>query len=142
MRYVLSLLVVSLVACASSMTPAPGISSSVTPMLSETDWLLLEARGHPAAESERPAVVRFSLAESRMTGYGGCNTLSAGWHRDGEMLSISPVVSTRRACQSEALGRQEQDLVRALETTARFDIDRGVLTLRNADGIVARFRRR
>ena len=48
-------------------------------------------------------------------------------------MSFGPLITTRRACMSEAANAQEQAFLAALEATTTFEMQ-GPATLRDADG--------
>lgn len=134
------LLTATLAGCASSITPAPDIAGTLAADLTDTDWLMLEVRGRKAVPSDKPIQLHFATEGNRLVAFGGCNTLSGKWSHTGMQLQISNVASTRMTCPTSALTRQEQDMVRALESTQRFERSQNVLTLQSADGVVMRLR--
>jgi heat shock protein HslJ len=78
--------------------------------------------------------------EGKLSGTAGCNHYRGSYTRDGNALTIGPLVTTRRACEP-AIMEQEQRYLAALQrvTTLRLDVDN--LNLRDADGsLQARFR--
>jgi heat shock protein HslJ len=69
-------------------------------------------------------------------GNTGCNQYTARYTMENFSLKVEPVLSTRRACPSEALAGQEAALLRALEKVESFRIVGKRLTLYNAEGKV------
>jgi heat shock protein HslJ len=104
-------------------------------------WKLTELGDTPIAEVTEPREPHLRLAteESRATGSTGCNSFSGPYQLDGDRLRLGPLAMTRMACLDEALNRQEQDYVRALEATDRFAISNGQLVLYEDRRAVARF---
>ncbi|NLD67238.1 MAG: META domain-containing protein, partial [Limnobacter sp.] len=77
-------------------------------------------------------------ADGRVSGSAGCNEFTAGYRQQGDKLSISAPVSTRRACaQPEGVMAQEASFLGALAMVDRARIEGGQLELRSAGGELA-----
>ncbi len=77
-------------------------------------------------------------ADGRVSGSAGCNEFTAGYRQQGDELSISAPVSTRRACaQPEGVMAQEASFLGALAMVDRARIEGGQLELRSAGGELA-----
>jgi heat shock protein HslJ len=69
-----------------------------------------------------------------VSGNTGCNAYRALYTVTGQAIAIGTPISTRRACQSEAAGTQEQAFLAALSASSRYELSNGRLTMRNAEG--------
>jgi uncharacterized lipoprotein YbaY len=83
-------------------------------------WRLVEVNG-VAIRTTKP-YIEFDRETRRFSGDGGCNRISGGFEIDGSNLTFSGVVSTRRACLDREVQQVENDFLRALEQTTRFQI--------------------
>lgn len=72
--------------------------------------------------------------DARVSGDTWCNMYAGPYTVSGPNMSFGPLITTRRACMSEAANAQEQAFLAALEATARFEMQGDRLTLRDADG--------
>lgn len=79
------------------------------------------------------ATARFE--DGRVAGTTGCNNYSAAYSTNGEQLSVSRAVSTRRMC-AEPVGimEQEQQFLRALEQARSYKIMGNRLEMRDDKG--------
>ena len=107
--------------------------------LSASDWKLVELNGTPAVPVDiagRPWL-RFVADSNRVVGFGGCNSMSGLFTRDGGELRFGALASTRRACADQALNQQEQAFGAALADIDRFEIVNGRLKLLRGSRTVA-----
>src|SRR5262249_51254087 len=75
------------------------------------------------------------FAPAGLAGTAGCNPYLAGYTADGAALTITPPVSTRRACaEPPGVMEQEAAYLAALPTTARYRTGGDRLTLEQDDG--------
>jgi heat shock protein HslJ len=72
--------------------------------------------------------------DGRVSGDTGCNMYSGAYTVSGPTMSIGPLISTRRACLSEAANAQEQAFLAALGATMTFEMQGATLTLRDDSG--------
>ena len=63
------------------------------------------------------------FAENRISGAGGCNRFMGGYKTEGEQLSVEPLASTFKACES-GLMTQEARYLKALQAAQRYEVDR------------------
>ena len=69
--------------------------------LAYTSWQFVEIDGQPTPltgdllRDDRYAV---DFGPDVMVGYGGCNRFSSNYSLDGDVMTVGPVASTRRAC--------------------------------------------
>lgn len=127
-----------LVACARQ----PGATAGATAPLRGTRWRLVELEGAapaPGASVEREPYLLLETDTTSASGSTGCNRFSGRFTLTGDRLRLGPLAMTRMACLDEALNRQEQALVRALEATDRSTVEGTTLRLLAGDRVVARF---
>jgi heat shock protein HslJ len=73
--------------------------------------------------------------DGTVSGSAGCNTYSAGYTLEGDVLTVKPAASTRKLCESPAgVMEQEPAFLHALERSVSVEADGGGVTLRDADG--------
>ena len=107
--------------------------------LTDRDWRLVELRGSTAVSSDRHPYIRFNSSESRMEGYGGCNTFSGTYLVSDNSLRIpGPVIMTKRACVQGELNAQEREFVGIFPSLDRYTIEGRVLTLLSGNAPLAR----
>ena len=83
MRMILSATVCALAACA---------ATSMTPPIAGTKWFVPmegEAGDRPRLEF---------MADGRVAGYSGCNSVSGTWRLEGDVVRLGPLIMTKRAC--------------------------------------------
>ncbi len=127
----------ALAACAG----AQATGTATLDPLAGTSWVLTELNGQapvPAPDGPAPTL-QFRADEAG--GSSGCNSYGGPYTQSGGALRFGPLVSTRRACTSEAANAQEAAYFRALESTTRATTSGGALVLYAGDRPVARFRR-
>ena len=73
-------------------------------------------------------------SDSRVSGDTGCNMFNGPYTVAGSTLTFGPLVTTRRACASDAANAQEQAFLAALEATTSYELVGDRLTLRNDAG--------
>ena len=110
-------------------------SSSASTDSSELDgsWVLESLGGVSDLTPADPSVTStLTLEDGRASGSGGVNTFRGTYESpaDGE-LSFSPLASTRMAGPEAAMA-QEAAFLKALDETARFELDGDRLVLGNA----------
>jgi len=67
-------------------------------------------------------------------GETGCNTFRGSYTVTDTTIEFSPLITTRRACTSEAANAQEQAFLAALAASTRYELAGDRLTLRNDPG--------
>ncbi len=83
------------------------------------------------------------IEDGQMTGNASCNDYFGTYEADGEIISMGPFGTTRKACgEPEGIMEQESQYLAALETAATYKIDGPTMNMRTADGAtVANFAR-
>jgi heat shock protein HslJ len=98
-----------------------------------TPWRLVQLEGQTVyVAGSDPKVeprVQFSASDSRVTGSGGCNSLSGSYRRSSTALRIGPIASTRMACADPGRSDVEARFVAALQATNSFNLKGAQLTL-------------
>ncbi len=124
---------------------AHGRSSSASGEIGSDEWRLVEVAGRPAAPdddmSRRPSL-RFAPDSGRVSGNAGCNQFAGPFTRNGSSITFGALMSTRMACVDNAMNRQEQDYLAALQATDHFEISGNTLTLFRSSQRLARLVRR
>jgi heat shock protein HslJ len=107
-------------------------SVSLDEPLEGTPWRLVQLGGQSVAAGANPQTeprVQFDAGGQRMSGSGGCNAISGNYRRNGSVLRIGPIVSTRRACADSGLDTLERRFVAVLEAATAYDVKGAQLTL-------------
>jgi heat shock protein HslJ len=86
-----------------------------------------------AVEAPTPAVpdhaATLSFDGESFFGSTGCNRMRGGYQAAGDLLTIGPAISTRRACLNEAAANQERAILAALNGQLDYSIRDGELHL-------------
>lgn len=104
----------------------------VSPQLTGWQWKLVELRGQPVSGLERNPFIQLDAGTSRVSGFGGCNSLSGSYTLDEATLRIrfEQMVSTLRACVTGM--EAEQALHEVLQTTDNYSFAGDQLSLNRA----------
>jgi heat shock protein HslJ len=76
---------------------------------------------------------RFSPA-GLVSGETGCNVYGASYRVEGATVAVGPIITTLRACLSEAAAAQERAYLAALSASSRYTIAADQLTLSDTSG--------
>ena len=128
MRAFAMLPLLMLAACATTASPPPALEG--------TRWRLTSADGGPLALPEAQQVTA-EFSADRIAGYGGCNQYSGSYTREGDTLTIAPVVATKRGCMGPG-NEIEQAWFALLAEPVQVARDGDALVLRGG-GAVLRF---
>ena len=92
-----------------------------------TEWQLLQRGGRSVKADPGPYTLTLDAEGNRLSGVGACNRLM-GSYSTGERraLKIGPLASTKMACPNLD---QEQQFLRAIESTTHYDMDGPMLLL-------------
>lgn len=82
--------------------------------LAGSEWVLKNLEGTGAIASPQKPTLRFTSTD-RIEGQGGCNSYSAQSKLDGNNLTVSNLIATKRACVDARVQQQENRYFRALE---------------------------
>lgn len=93
--------------------------------LEGTEWQLVQLDGRSVKAAPETFVLK--LENGSVSGFGACNRLM-GSYKTGERraLKIGPLATTKMACPNLD---QEQQFLRALESTTHYDMDGPMLLL-------------
>ena len=119
-----------------ALIPATTAAAADEDNLTGSSWALT-SYGTPDAETPVMAGTTITLAfleGSRVAGSGGCNRYTSSYAVEGEAITFSRVLSTRRFCEAEGVMDQERAYFDALETASRFELSGSQLTIEYGDG--------
>lgn len=76
-----------------------GVQYATSP-LQETYWKLTRLEGKPVIvrENQREPHLVFRAQQNRVTGFGGCNSLSGAYNLSGSEITFSGIAATQMAC--------------------------------------------
>jgi len=128
-KYLLVLFAIGLVisACTPKEAAAPLIGT----------WKLI---AYGPVDSPSPAVTAVEAtltfgADGKLTGSGGCNSLSGDYEGKGEQITFGPITSTLMGCPDPQMA-QEGIVHQVLTGTANFKIEGNTLTITNNDMVL------
>lgn len=127
-----------LAACATSVFPTGGGSTSTPPALADTAWQLDQYApvGRTTLVTVPEAVTATAeFSADRITGSAGCNSFTGGYTTDGTTLDIGPVAATLMACPPP-VAEVEQNYLAQLEVATSYAVADEVLSMSNPDGDV------
>lgn len=104
--------------------------------LENTDWELTRLGGKPAQLGAGGREVSMTVVGEgrRVQGFGGCNRFAGGYELDGKRLKFKQMAGTMMACKEGM--EQEAAFLKALESTASWEIRGKHLELFDADGVL------
>jgi heat shock protein HslJ len=73
-------------------------------------------------------------ADGAVSGSTGCNQFNGTVSIDGDIITFSPLATTKRACEEELMSF-ETAVLQILENSAKVTVEGNLLTLSNADGL-------
>jgi heat shock protein HslJ len=129
----------------SAATPsvAAAVDSTTAPRVTDRDWELValgEMATAPTGGGGKPATLRLDAAETRASGFAGCNRYSGHYTLAADSLSFGALVSTKMFCQDgDALERTYLAMLAAVRTWQATD---STLTLSAAGAPLATFQAR
>ena len=100
------------------------------PAKTGTRWVAAHINGAPVS-GRAPRIV--FAPEDRLSGSGGCNTLSAVYEAQAGAIAVRALGATERACD-EAVMRQEGAFLALLAKAARYEHDNARLVLADETG--------
>lgn len=77
------------------------------------------------------------FATDSVSGSGGCNTYRGGVTASGSTIKIGPLASTKMACASDELSKQETQFLAAMEMATSFKVTGDKLDLLRDGGTIA-----
>jgi len=109
-------------------------SESVEPAQLEGYWVLKTINGNEAKSvftTAQPTLV-FDFHEMRISGTGGCNSYTGAFTLEKNVMLSSEIALTRMLCLENI---PEQEFIDALAKSKTLNIENGVLTMTNGEGI-------
>lgn len=106
-------------------------------------WLLsaIAPSGQPeSAWAASGITAQFDVWGDRLSGFAGCNNYSAALSVAGDQITVSPPVSTRKACASEAAMALEREFLERIARASAFAVTDDRLELSLSDGSGMTFR--
>ena len=110
--------------------------ASAESRLANTEWRLTSF-GESGTESPVLDGTTITLkfgGDGRAGGSGGCNSYGGQYREGGDSLTLSRIISTKRACLEPSANQQEQQYFAALESANRFKLSNNRLTIFYRDG--------
>lgn len=101
------------------------------PALEGTSWKAIQA-GSLAGPAR--INVSMSFAGGRISGKAACNNYFAGFTQQGSQLNFSAIGATKMNCNEQGVMELEQTFLNSLSKVRSFEIQRGTLVLKDADG--------
>lgn len=122
----------------SSCTIQKNTLSTETEIIQDAYWVLVSLEGQDvqAPKDTRTAYIRFEENDDDLTGYTGCNRISANYTLTGDSLHLSDLRTTRMTCSEMQL---ETKMLEVLSRVDTYHIAGDVLTLYDGDKAVATF---
>lgn len=126
---VLFFFVVFFSACSTSKTPTVAADP-----LTDYEWRLTELMGKTipaAAEPMNNITLKLNKADSRVSGFSGCNTYSGGFSSSAPLrISFAQMISTMKACPVNM--DLESEYLKMLSDVDNYTINGNVLSLNKA----------
>lgn len=99
--------------------------------LAGTEWKLVSfgAVGAPSIIVEGTTVTIKFGTDGKAGGTGGCNSYGGDYQARGDNLTLTKIISTKRACVAQAAMEQENRYFKALELASRFKLTGDQLTI-------------
>jgi heat shock protein HslJ len=125
-----------LASCASPVAPTTAPNSGAPVALENTQWRLVS---FGAREEQTPVLPETDVTlqfgtGGVVSGTGGCNSFGGKYTLENNMLALTEVNSTLRACLDETANQQEQRYLQALQSTGRVEQNGDRLTIEYDDG--------
>ncbi|MCD7972607.1 MAG: META domain-containing protein [Candidatus Azobacteroides sp.] len=113
--------------CKTAKTSAEGNIGQT--LSSGSTWVLRTINGNETAYGN-DAFLKFDPEKNTLSGNTSCNLLNAGYEINGDRMTISQGITTRRACLGENI---ENEFLKNINEVYYFEIKNNILTLYNAD---------
>jgi heat shock protein HslJ len=86
------------------------------------------------AMTEKETTAKFDSSAGKVSGSAGCNSFSASYHKNGDKLSVSMVISTKMFCpMPNGIMRQENQYLGALQGSENYKVGNGKLEIYCSD---------
>jgi heat shock protein HslJ len=120
--------------CCRAAEAAPAVTNDTA--LEGANWQLTGDKPKGLAQLTRPVTVRFEAG--RVHGFSGCNSVSGGYHLDGEHLKLESMANTMMACPEPAMSI-ENAFHAAFSGTLRYAVSGDNLSVSTTAGETLRF---
>lgn len=110
---------------------APDRASAPASELAGTRWVAQSIAGEPVAGAA--PTLAFN-ADDRLSGSGGCNTLTAVYETEAGAIAVRALGATERACADDEMMRQELAFLALLAKAARYEREAMRLVLADETG--------
>lgn len=112
---------------------APSDTTSAA-SLENTYWKVMRIRGAPVTvvENQREPHLLLHPNDGRVTGHGGCNSLTGSYETTADRITFGQMAATMMACMNGM--EQEQALHKALRDVTRWEISGEQLRLFDSQG--------
>lgn len=119
-----------------ALVPAAFAAPGHDDTLAGTSWQLVSygTGDAPTPALDGHAVTLQFTTDGQLAGNGGCNLYNGSYSVDNGALTVSPVVSTRRACIDDPVTQQESAYLALLQAAKSYTLDGGRLILTTSDG--------
>lgn len=129
------------IACGQKAPPTPPAKSAAptNTNIADREWVLvaLGDRTAPFGPQLKPPTLKLTPADSRATGFAGCNRYFATYSLSGNSLKFESPGATKMFCAaSDSL---ERAFLGMLPEVAAYQLSDTVLTLTTKNGLIARF---
>jgi heat shock protein HslJ len=104
--------------------------------LANTEWRLssFESSGSSTPVIQSTTISLKFGAEGRVSGNSGCNNYAGDYRVEGDSISFTRLLSTKRACINEGANQQETRYLSALESAGRYQLRDDQLIIHYGDG--------
>ncbi len=123
--------------CGGNSKTKTNVSKPSAYIFDERRWNLIEMGGAKVESSK--AFVEFVTAEKRFAGNAGCNQMFGKFEANGNKIKLSGIGTTKIFCSAEGVMKLENDFVKALEQTTRFEQMGETLNLFAGNNLILKF---
>ena len=111
--------------------PGPTLLPPAADEIAGTQWQLVS---FGALGAEAPVVAGTSLTlafdeHGQASGQGGCNSFGGQYKADSQTITFTALAQTLRACVDDSANQQEAKYMDALDSTGRYELKGGQLTI-------------
>src|SRR5690606_31180210 len=104
--------------------------------ISDLGWVLTEFSDKPVKLVTDKVDLQFAT-DNTFTAFAGCNRMRGNYKAASAKIAITNIIATKMACADM---ENESRLLRVLEQTDNFVVNREILLLRNGEKVLAKFK--
>jgi heat shock protein HslJ len=106
------------------------------PTFEGTTWVITSfaTAGHAVVNPVSGSSLTIRFKDGTVSGKSGCNNFHGTYTLNGSAITLTPLASTRKACQGEGIMEQEQQVLAAVQSAATWMLRDGLLDLVREDG--------